>query len=274
MSGPYSHKRLNIMKTFEEYISDYRNTETINNSLWQEFTNHIDDIPYLKEHRDWVEKFKWGYGDRAFHYMWYLMLTQDILKRNNPLMLEIGVYKGQVISLWSLISAKEKIIPNIYAITPLLGKQILPRYLNRLMQILNKKYREDVKAGNFYQNDDYLSCIKRIYDQFNLDISSVNIVKGYSHDPQVKKVMADLAFDLIYIDGGHRYEEVLEDIAFYGERVKPGGYLVLDDASFYEPGTIFFKGYESVSRAAEEMDKNKFVNVLNIGHNRVFKRAF
>lgn len=257
---------------FYEYVSDYHNTETNNNCLWQEFTDLIDDVPYLKEHRDWVEKYQWGFGDRAFHYMWYLILTQDILKRSNPALLEIGVYKGQVISLWSLIAAKVENSPTIYAISPLLGKKILPRYFNRLMQLLNNKYREDVKVGNFYQDEDYLNSIKLIYQQFDLNITSVNIIKGYSQDAHVKTKIANLEFDLIYVDGGHRYKEVSDDIAFYGKIVKPGGYIVFDDASFYLPGTIFFKGYESVSKAVEELNTNTFVNILNIGHNRIFKR--
>jgi cephalosporin hydroxylase len=260
------------MKTFHEYVSEYHNTEKDNNCLWQEFTELIDEVPYLKEHRDWVEKYQWGFGDRAFHYMWHLILTQDILKRSNPALLEIGVYKGQVISLWSLIAAKVEKIPTIYAISPLLGKKILPRYFNRLMQLLKNKYREDVKVGNFYQNEDYLNSIKLIYEQFDLNITSVNIIKGYSQDSLVKTKIVNLEFDLIYVDGGHRYKEVSDDIAFYGKIVKLGGYIVFDDASFYLPGSIFFKGYESVSKAVEELNTNKFVNILNVGHNRIFKR--
>lgn len=253
-------------------MAEYKSTKEQNEGLWLEFTRLTDSVPCIKKHRDWVEKFKWGFGDRAFHYMWYLLLAQDILRRKNPVLLEIGVYKGQVISLWSLIAAEKKANPLIYAITPLAGKPPLPRYLNRLMQIFNRKYREDVRAGNLYQDEDYMACIKQIYERFNLDIDSINILLGYSQDEQVKDKVGDLMFDLIYIDGGHRYEEVSDDIAFYGKKVKPGGYLVFDDASYFKPGDIFFKGYESVSRAVEDIDRNEFINVLNIGHNRIFKR--
>jgi len=53
--------------------------------------------------------------------------------------------------------------------------------------------------------------------------------------------LANRLFDLIYIDGGHRYEQVLEDLAKYSRLVRPGGYLVLDDASCAQPGSRFLE---------------------------------
>jgi len=47
---------------------------------------------------------------------------------------------------------------------------------------------------------------------------------------------------------------------------------VIDDASCNLPGTAFWKGHESVSRAADHWGGPGFVNVLNVGHNRVYKR--
>ena len=85
-------------------IANYRSTAEYNDTLWKSFTERTDGIDFLRAHRDWVEQNAWGFGDRAFHYMWYLLLKDDVLTRRSPSLLEIGVYKGQVISLWALIA--------------------------------------------------------------------------------------------------------------------------------------------------------------------------
>ncbi len=46
----------------------------------------------------------------------------------------------------------------------------------------------------------------------------------------------------------------------------------MDDAGFHLPGTTFWKGYETVARACENLSELGFSNVLNVGHNRVFER--
>ena len=260
------------MNPLQKLFAEYHSSEQTNDSIFKEFTDRVADVPYLKAHRDWVEQNEWGFGERAFHYMWYLLLTQDILKRTNPSLLEIGVYKGQVISLWSLIAAREEMPASIYAITPLSGKRQFPRYIHSLAMALSKQYRKDALSGNLYSKVDYLQCVKRIFTQFDLDLSLIKLLHGYSEDARIKEAVSDVTFDLVYIDGGHRYEEASHDINFFGNKVKVGGYLVLDDASFFLPGTVFWKGHETVSRAAEEIDPRRFTNVLNVGHNRVYVR--
>jgi SAM-dependent methyltransferase len=43
------------------------------------------------------------------------------------------------------------------------------------------------------------------------------------------------AFDWIYVDGSHRYEDVVDDIAACRRIVKPGGYLVFNDFAHIDP---------------------------------------
>jgi hypothetical protein len=90
---------LNASSTLDQVIGQYRNTGEVNDQVWSRFTELTDAISFLKAHRDHVEANGLGFGDRAFHFLWLLIL--DYLKRQslpNDL-LEIGVYKGQVISL-------------------------------------------------------------------------------------------------------------------------------------------------------------------------------
>jgi predicted O-methyltransferase YrrM len=138
--------------------------------------------------------------------------------------------------------------------------------------VLSKEYRMDVRAGNFYENLDYIDIIKKLFAKFNLNFDKVDLNKGFSTDPEIIRKFSTAKVDLLYIDGDHSYEGALSDIINYSERINKGGYLVMDDASFYLPGSVFWKGYKSVADACEAIDKNTFVNVLNVAHNRVYQR--
>lgn len=259
----------------EQVLADYRSTAEINDSVWMDFNAATDSVAFLKAHRDWVEKNSWGFGDRAFHYMWYLILRDDVLKRSAPKLLEIGVYKGQVISLWAFIASQLHSSIQITAISPFESSKpwfARRRFLNRAAQMLFKTYRDDLRSANLYDSENYLDCVQHIFNQFDLSSANVVFLRGYSQDPTVYERIADKSFDVIYIDGGHRYEQVTHDLEKYSRLVSRGGYLVLDDASYHQPGTKFWKGHESVSRAAEHWGAPGFTNVLNVGHNRIYQR--
>ena len=260
--------------SFAERVRAYKNTLSHNDELHREFTYLTDTILFLKEHRDFVERTQWGFGDRAFHYMWWLLLT-EVCKSVSPVRaLEIGVYKGQIVSLWKLISKRLGLETVITAVSPFEGNvRKMSRLGRRLNVLLNSKYRTALKGGNLYPRSNYLADVERIFATFNLDLTNVHLVKGYSTDSAVLKQMGAERFSIVYIDGDHSAEGVRSDILTFGPMVEDGGYLVMDDASFFLPGSSFFKGHESVSSACESIPTPDFVNVLNVGHNRVYQRV-
>lgn len=263
------------MTELEEYFESYYPTAEINDSIWTTFEERTNSISCLKTHRDWVEKNSWGFGDRAFHYMWYLILRDVVWKTPVPKLLEIGVYKGQVISLWALIARQLRSSVQITGISPFESSNpwfARNRVLSRIAQIVFKMYRDDVRSANLYNAENYLDCVHHIFREFELSEANVSLLRGYSQDQDVYGKVADSSFDVIYIDGGHRYEQVSEDLGKYSPLVSRRGYLVLDDASCNQAGSKFWKGHESVSRAAEDWGAPGFTNVLNVGHNRVYKR--
>lgn len=114
-----------------------------------------------------------------------------------------------------------------------------------------------------------------MYQILNLDISNTTIINGLSTDTNIKKyICEEKNFDIVYIDGSHNYDDVINDIELSNEILKNGEFLVMDDASFYlKMGKhIPFKGYEDVANAIKEkIDNNKnYKHLFACGHNRVW----
>jgi hypothetical protein len=161
----------------------------------------------------------------------------------------------------------------ITGITPLVGKKKPGALVSFFLYKFSRKFREDVNASNFYDESDYLKIIYGLFDKFNLDRQSVKLIKGYSTDTAVADQVREQRFSVIYIDGDHAYQTVISDIQTYANLLIPGGYLVMDDASCNIPGKTFWKGHQSVSDACKVIESTGFINVLNIGHNRIYRKV-
>lgn len=265
------------MKNLDQYVQNYQNTTDGNDYLWEHFNEEVNKNELLKKHRDDVEKNMAGFGDRSFHYMWFLLLKDLKQKHSEISCLEIGVFKGQVISLWALISKTIGLKNNITGISPLEGnypnnKFYRNYYIRKLLSYIVPSIRKDFAAGNIHIQEDFLGHIQKMFVNSDLDFSDIRLIKGYSNDETIVNKVADETFDIVYIDGDHSYKVCKEDLENYSKLIKIGGYLVLDDASNFIPGTKFFKGILEVSKACEEIDTSVFKNILNVGHNRVYKR--
>jgi hypothetical protein len=205
--------------------------------------------PWLHEHRDYFRKEHRGFGEDAFHAMWY-----NIFKEFSPeKALEIGIYRGQVISLWGLISEKINIDTDISGISPFspAGDRV-STYLK------NINYYEDVIKNCSY---------------FNKKLPT--LYKGYSTDKEMIQLIKSQPWDLIYIDGNHDYEIVKQDFEVCSESLNKNALIVLDDSSLYtayKPSSYSTSGHPGPSKLAQEIDRAKFIEILAVGHNRVFKK--
>lgn len=259
------------MKTLDEWISIYQSSAIHNDAIFSEFRINASSVPMLREHRDWVENNNWGFGDRAHHYMWFLILHHLVSKNITGRLLEVGVFKGQIISLWALISRELGRDFIIHAVSPFKGNRANPIF-HILKKILFSDYRTQSKEGNLYKYANYLASNKKIFSNFKLDFSNIVIHQGFSHDENIQLEVSKNTYLVIYIDGDHSYEGCLNDILWLAPLIETDGFLVIDDASYFLPGQAFFKGHVAVSRACEIIPSLGFSNVLNIGHNRIFMK--
>jgi len=262
-----------LAEDFQRRADRYENTAAANDQVFAEFTAATAADPLLSGHRRYIEENRLGFGDPAFHSMWQRLLAAAHDRFGSVAALEIGVFKGQVVSLWSLLAKTHGWPLAVHAITPFAG-QPLPgvRWWRALQARLNPRFRERLRSGDFYPDDDYEETVRRLFAHYQLDFGRVRWIRGYSQDPGVLAAVRSDRFHVVYIDGGHTFEVASADLANFGPKVAAGGWLVMDDAAYDLPGTAFWKGHESVSRACRQLPALGFKNILNVGHNRIFER--
>jgi len=203
----------------------------------------------LREHREYFQMERRGFGEDAFHTMWW-----RLMKRFRPLsFLEIGVYRGQTLSLVALLARMEGIACKVSGISPFssVGDSV----------------------SNYSKGLDYHADTLANFSHFSLP--APELLKAYSTDNDAKALIGRRKWDVIYIDGNHDYEVVKADWALCSKAVRPGGLIVLDDSGLstsYQPPAFATGGHPGPSRLASEIDRNAFEEILQVGHNRVFRR--
>ena len=128
------------------------------------------------------------------------------------------------------------------------------------------------RSGDFYPVDDYEQIVQRLFARYGGFRPRALAPRLLGRPGRARGRSGD-RFHVIYVDGSHTYQAVCADLANYAPKVAPGGWLVMDDASYDLPGTAFWKGYESVARACQRLPGLGFRNVLNVGHNRLFEKG-
>ena len=204
---------------------------------------------YLRAHRSFFAKSGRGFGEESFHAMW-LSLFREFRFKN---CLEIGVYRGQVISLWALLHRNLNFEGSVLGISPL---------------------DDTGDAYSEYTRLDYASDIRKNFNQFNLP--EPQIIPFTSQAPETQIALSEKLFDLIYVDGSHDYEDVAFDVRLARKHLTDGGILVLDDAGLflgYKARFFSFSGHDGPSRVAKDLNGKGFKLLGICGHNVVFQKA-
>lgn len=232
-------------------VTALKTTLPTRNQQYQYFHHYFWNLApgWLKNHREYFSKEKRAFGEDAFHAMWY-----HIFKELKPQkVLEIGVYRGSTISLFSLLSQQFQIETEVHGISPFTSAgDTVSKYLK------NINYYDDVKKN---------------FDYFNLAYPFLH--KGFSTDEEMVNLIKSNTWDLIFIDGNHDYEVAKADFDVCSMSIRKGGLIVLDDSSLYtgfKPPFYSSAGHPGPSKVASEINRDSFTEILSVGHNRVFKK--
>ena len=217
--------------------------------LVKEYTDKVNADKELKAYRDWIEANAFGFGERCFLWMW-----NDIVKKmpDEFTFMEIGVFRGQIIAIVSLLAERHGKKVRRIGITPL-----------------------DTSDGHW--ESDYEADIIRLHDVFNIK-DDYELIRLDSTNPNAIKLAGQNPPDVLYIDGGHTYEVVKSDLTNYLPILKVGGTLVIDDCNNAIPMPWgYFQGIQSVSLAVDEVlpregSTEYWKHELNLVHNRVLTK--
>lgn len=203
----------------------------------------------LRRHRAYFGKEGRGFGEDAFHVMWWMLFEKARPRR----FLEIGVYRGQTLSLASMLQRMFAIEGAVVGISP---------------------FSPSGDAVSTYPTDvDYLRDTKANFSAF--DLPEPELVQAFSTDKAATDRIRRQAWDIMYIDGNHDYEIAKADWNMCREAVCRGGLIVLDDSALATDFTaprFATAGHPGPSRVAAEIEETSFREILRVGHNRVFQR--
>jgi hypothetical protein len=181
--------------------------------------------------------------------MWFKLLAEYQPRR----CFEIGVYRGQVISLWLLIAEKIGFPVEVHGVSPFSAAGDS-----------KSRFREDI---------DYYADVLANCEHFSS--KKPHLLRAYSTEPEAVAFINTGGWDLIYIDGNHDDEVVLADYRNCAPNLSPRGLLVFDDASLYADGhlpSFAFPGWPGPSRVVRELVENEMRLVAAVGHNNIFCR--
>lgn len=235
--------------TLKDLQDAWLDTPEVHKDINETFAELVNASPSLKAHRDFVEQNVFGFGERSFQWMWNLIVKE---MPESFTFLEIGVFKGQILSLIELLANQQQKKAKRYGVTPLSSE------------------------GGVWESD-YAKDLITMHDAFKLD-KGFTILNGLSEDPEIIKQASKLKLDIFYCDGGHEERHVRNDIDNYAKLVKPGGFMVIDDCcnTFHMPFG-YFQGIDSVSRVVDELlpthaGSNEWDFIASVVHNRIYRR--
>lgn len=242
--------RMQELQTIAEAKAAWKQTVEGHQWMNEQFIARVNDDDELNAHRTFVENNVFGFGERSFHWMWKLII--DAMPKQFTF-LEIGVLKGQTLSLVELLAKRSGKKAKRYGVTPLSTEG----------GVWESNYEEDIKL---------------IHDKFGIK-KDYTILKGLSEDPVIIERASKLNLDCLYIDGGHSEAHVINDLKHYAPLVKSGGYMIIDDccSSFPQPFG-YFCGINSVTKIVDQQLPPFTLNsewnfVFSVVHNRVFQRV-
>ena len=226
-------------------VSDYNGFVIVDR--YEEFRFKYFFLPKkFRQHRNFFKQHGRGFGEDAFHAAW-----RHLFREFRPInCLEIGVYRGQTISLWKMIQLDLNIEGTVSGLSPL---------------------NDSGDAVSSYPNLDYYQDISSNFMHFNLDLPV--LIRGYSNETNIKNSFAKNFYDLVYIDGAHDFDTVLNDYRFALEIVKEGGLVCFDDSSLNFKNQGKFQGHPGPSKVVTEYALQELNYLFTCGHLNFFEKA-
>jgi predicted O-methyltransferase YrrM len=160
--------------------------------------NEIEKIIYTSNSNLIVQYISNNMMGKTFHHHYHVLYDiRSLLGPSKKIYTEIGSYCGGS----ACLMLQHNYETEIHCIDP-------------LHAISNQK---DILSSNI--------------NKFNKHNYKINIYEKFSYDNEFIKQLEDSNFktDILFIDGGHSYNDVMNDFYKFEKFVNPGGYIIFDD---------------------------------------------
>ena len=161
-------------------------------------------------------------------------------KINNSLILEIGIHKGD----FSIVLLEKFKPKKLVLVDPWIAEK---------EKIYQSSWYGNFDGGDQKIQDSYYQNVKKKFEQ-QINKKQVEILRMKSLE--AFKILKN-KFDLIYIDGNHLYNYVLEDLENSLNIINNNGLIVLDD--FMSKGWW----YDGVTKAVNQLKEIKKIKILH-----------
>lgn len=241
----FRREKFSLMMSFTEAAKKFPSRNVLH-AYMHHYLLHLAPTP-LREHRCYFSKDMRGFGEGALHGMWWTIFQEFKPK----LVLEIGVYRGQVVTLWGLAAKLLDFKCEVHGVSPFspAGDQVS-------VYMANLDYLQDTLNSNRH-----------------FDLADPYFIKAYSTDIEAVNYIKSRKWNIIYIDGNHDYDVALADYKLCRDSLADGGLLVMDDSSLYtdfQPPSFSFAGHPGPSRVVQELAMKELQFLGGVGHNNVF----
>ncbi len=175
---------------------------------------------------------------------WYDIVKLAEYKDRPIRYLEIGVFYGANLISVAKTYAKHP-DSKLYAVDPWQDYDEYPEYKNEIGDVY-QTFQKNIEAEGVKEK--------------------IQVIRDFSHT--ILPTFENEFFDIIYIDGNHEPEFVLEDAVFAFRKLKQGGIMIFDDYGWGGPDLTqkgidaFLSGYSKRIQKLGEADSQVFVKKL------------
>ena len=170
------------------------------------------------------------------------------------------------------------IIPNEFKNKPINYLEIGAFYGANILSV-EKTYANHIDSKltcidpwiDYPEYPEYKGQQTEIYETFKENVvlikDKLNILRGFSNEVLIE--LPNDTFDLIYIDGNHEPEYVLEDAVLSFRKLKINGYMIFDDYGWKSPDhtqkgiDAFLSGYSNRINVLGQRNSQVFLQKLN-----------
>ncbi len=247
----------------ESFADAWVDTKDHHQKVFEAFHRSVMGSDVLLNHRMHIIQNSLGFGDTSFHWLWKLIVDQ-MPKAGR--FLEIGVYKGQVLSLF-----------------PYLAMHLHQNHCHAVGVSMFDGRNLYAEGGKWTNPDglDYRVDVMKLFNHFHLPAPTL-IVGDSTHAATAYEASKHGPYDCVYVDGSHESIDVHMDLLNYTDHVKVGGILACDDSACgLDLPTWMFCGFAGCSAKINELLPPKgpvefngmtWRHLGNVMHLRIWRR--